>query len=523
MMKVIKLRLLKQFVAMMAFVGLTTLLASPAWAGKLLDEMIVPDTCGTAYANKLASCSPFRCSRPGPFAMTAPSENELAKMSSKQRQKMERQKASAEERLKKMSSEQRVAMKAKMTVGFEIKGLDAQGSCQTITTMTPTSRQECTLDESMRKRISDYDKLVSKSTSIEVESTSHIVNGKMVTEQTDTIDGKVIVNPLVEAYSSGQCKVVSKTPDKGWVSLNQMNRMAHIELNLSEHGKPVGGHIQVLNSSDGKVLFDKNVETSQSPRKINLKPGTFDIKAVSTDPQLAPVWFREIKLGEANLFTKKVEFYAISGTLELTVRLNGKKSRFGVYMTDPDTKEWIFKSHSAIGKKPVFQFSPASITLPESLSGRYDVFVATVPERSFKVPDDAKYQQFHLTIKNGETVEKTVDFGKAAVAPSKPEKHAAAAMLKSAPKAKFPVTDSHGMEQNTDRPGGGDLGKVVIIEADPALCQKACREDSRCKAWTYVKPNTVQGPQANCWLKANVATAYKNSCCISGVKSGGKK
>jgi hypothetical protein len=78
---------------------------------------------------------------------------------------------------------------------------------------------------------------------------------------------------------------------------------------------------------------------------------------------------------------------------------------------------------------------------------------------------------------------------------------------------------AQGMEQNTDRPGQNyrvfDLGAP-----EPARCQAACREDGKCRAWTYVKPG-VQGAKARCWLKAGVPPAKSNGCCVSGVKSGG--
>ncbi|HKI61388.1 MAG TPA: PAN domain-containing protein [Mariprofundaceae bacterium] len=503
--------ILKRFTAVMPAIMLATLLAMPAaWAGKLLDEMQVEDNCGTTYADKLASCTPFRCTKPSPMAMMFgfPSDEALKKMPPERQQKMRASMAEAEKKMEGMSEEKRAAMKARMTSILEIKGPDAQGRCQTTTMAIPGQQMDCLFDKALLAKVADYTRLAATAEHIQVKSTSSVVNGKMVTEQIDTIDGKEMTNPWTAALNDGQCRMLKEDADLGAVSMDEMNRMSHFEFNLLERGKHVDGHIQILNSAGGDILFDKDVKTSLKAREINLKPGTFDIKVVSMNPQLAPVWFRGVKLGEANVFRKNIEFYAISGTLKLTVRLNGKKSNFGVYMTDPETRKWIYKS--PMGNKPVFQFSPASITLPESLSGRYDVFVATVPERSFNVPDDAKYQQFQLNIKNGETVEKTIDFGQAPVG--------AAVNKKDSPEPAAATHRSSSMEQDTDRPGGGDLRNIVIAGNDPAVCQKACRDDGRCKAWTYVKPNMGQGPQGNCWLKADVPASVKNSCCVSGVK-----
>ncbi|GEM_PF-4838239 len=73
------------------------------------------------------------------------------------------------------------------------------------------------------------------------------------------------------------------------------------------------------------------------------------------------------------------------------------------------------------------------------------------------------------------------------------------------------------MEWDTDRMGL-DYSNFDLPEADPALCRDACARDSKCKAWTYVKPNTIQGPRPRCWLKYAVPRPSHNTCCVSGVK-----
>lgn len=66
-----------------------------------------------------------------------------------------------------------------------------------------------------------------------------------------------------------------------------------------------------------------------------------------------------------------------------------------------------------------------------------------------------------------------------------------------------------------DRPGG-DYRSFELGRADPNVCRSTCRAESRCTAWTYVKPN-IQGPNARCWLKHVVPTPITASCCHSGV------
>ncbi len=74
-----------------------------------------------------------------------------------------------------------------------------------------------------------------------------------------------------------------------------------------------------------------------------------------------------------------------------------------------------------------------------------------------------------------------------------------------------------GIEVNTDRPGL-DYKSFNLPYPDYRLCQKACEKETQCKAWTYVRPYTIQGTYARCWLKGNVPKPVKRNCCISGVK-----
>lgn len=72
-------------------------------------------------------------------------------------------------------------------------------------------------------------------------------------------------------------------------------------------------------------------------------------------------------------------------------------------------------------------------------------------------------------------------------------------------------------ENNTDRPGS-DYSSYDLPSPDPVLCKKACDDDAKCKAYTYVKPG-VQGPAARCYLKDPAPAAQANDCCVSGVKT----
>jgi hypothetical protein len=72
------------------------------------------------------------------------------------------------------------------------------------------------------------------------------------------------------------------------------------------------------------------------------------------------------------------------------------------------------------------------------------------------------------------------------------------------------------LDLNRNRPGH-DYRDFDLREADPEICRDACIRDSRCRAFTYVKPG-IQGEYARCWLKDAVPPAEHAPCCASGVK-----
>jgi hypothetical protein len=73
-------------------------------------------------------------------------------------------------------------------------------------------------------------------------------------------------------------------------------------------------------------------------------------------------------------------------------------------------------------------------------------------------------------------------------------------------------------ESNVNRAGGDythfDNVKGAAVTAQ--VCQVSCFNDKMCKAWTFVKPNTIQGPKGVCWLKSTVPPPTNNNCCMSG-------
>ena len=77
-------------------------------------------------------------------------------------------------------------------------------------------------------------------------------------------------------------------------------------------------------------------------------------------------------------------------------------------------------------------------------------------------------------------------------------------------------TQTYVLERDTNR-FGEDYMDMDLASPEPRLCAEACARETRCKAWTYVKPG-VQGEKAKCWLKDKIPPPSPDENCVSGVK-----
>jgi predicted phosphoadenosine phosphosulfate sulfurtransferase len=69
-------------------------------------------------------------------------------------------------------------------------------------------------------------------------------------------------------------------------------------------------------------------------------------------------------------------------------------------------------------------------------------------------------------------------------------------------------------EPNTNRLGA-DF-RDFDLPSNSLLCYNACRDDQRCRAFTFVK-SPANGSPAHCWLKSGIPVAKYDQCCVSGV------
>ncbi|MCB1776799.1 MAG: PAN domain-containing protein [Candidatus Competibacteraceae bacterium] len=77
---------------------------------------------------------------------------------------------------------------------------------------------------------------------------------------------------------------------------------------------------------------------------------------------------------------------------------------------------------------------------------------------------------------------------------------------------------AYAMQGNTVRPGA-TYRSFNLRTTAPAICQRACLNDRRCRSWTYVKPYTLYGARPRCLLKKAVPRARRDRCCVTGVKT----
>ncbi len=71
-------------------------------------------------------------------------------------------------------------------------------------------------------------------------------------------------------------------------------------------------------------------------------------------------------------------------------------------------------------------------------------------------------------------------------------------------------------EYAIDRFGGDYRNFETDADSTGAPCKASCDGDSRCRAWTYVRPGYA-GASARCYLKSKLTKPRHKPCCISGV------
>lgn len=73
------------------------------------------------------------------------------------------------------------------------------------------------------------------------------------------------------------------------------------------------------------------------------------------------------------------------------------------------------------------------------------------------------------------------------------------------------------IEMSIDRTGGDY--RHFDLKSDPSgdACKKACENENRCRAWTYVRPGYLGPGVSRCYLKDRITKPRRKPCCMSGV------
>jgi hypothetical protein len=87
----------------------------------------------------------------------------------------------------------------------------------------------------------------------------------------------------------------------------------------------------------------------------------------------------------------------------------------------------------------------------------------------------------------------------------------------SGPRHTAPTAQMSEREDGKDRRGGDYLCFDVRIDHIED-CEADCKADTKCAAWTYVKPGVIS-PNARCCMKSVIPAASDNICCVSGTKT----
>ena len=72
------------------------------------------------------------------------------------------------------------------------------------------------------------------------------------------------------------------------------------------------------------------------------------------------------------------------------------------------------------------------------------------------------------------------------------------------------------VEFSVDRRGSDYRSFKIAPDPTGRVCASACRNDSKCRAWTYLRPGYV-GLSARCYLKGRIRVPHHRPCCLSGV------
>ena len=72
------------------------------------------------------------------------------------------------------------------------------------------------------------------------------------------------------------------------------------------------------------------------------------------------------------------------------------------------------------------------------------------------------------------------------------------------------------LEFSIDRAGGDFKSFDIPPDATGEACAKACQADSKCRAFTYLRPG-YGSASARCFLKDRITRPRRKPCCISGV------
>ncbi|HFB66442.1 MAG TPA: VWA domain-containing protein [Aeromonadales bacterium] len=271
-------------------------------------------------------------------------------------------------------------------------------------------------------------------------------------------------------------------------------KQATLQVTALNNGEPAVVQIRVKNEATGKTVFDTSTYSTftmrgvKTPYDVSLLPGKYLLMVTIPETSIEP-FNKLIDLSSAGEQVNELVSFS-SASMKIVAQINGKSAKAEINVRKAGEKHNVFETMPYVGAQ-----TPLNLTFS---SGLYDLYITPVGEQGFKQKVINNIVLKENSVKDMKVILQNILNNK---------------------KTKTRDNNENSIELNMDRPGGGDFRHIVPSSDDPVLCQQACQKDEHCKAWTYVKPNTIQGDKPNCWLKSSIPDAVANSCCVSGLKT----
>jgi Ca-activated chloride channel homolog len=171
--------------------------------------------------------------------------------------------------------------------------------------------------------------------------------------------------------------------------------MGYLRVTALRNGQPFRAYVEVFLQGEEESIKSGRTGTDPGRPGAKLKPGVYDVQVTDRDtPNQAPVRVQGIRIEAGKTVEQEVNFS--SGVLRLTVLKQGEPSVAGVRVQEAGTGNLVADRDTS-AENPLIQ---------PLLPGTYDVIVR---DNRVRPPQEIVFSD--VTLKAGETLERTAEFG----------------------------------------------------------------------------------------------------------------